>query len=270
MPLHFNSITGGSQTPRLLAWILTEALGRCDKLLISADKRFLHVRADIPDDLTGDVIGGFVFTLDVKEDEEHVLIKDIDIVFDPVGPTVLEFLELRPESSDANEYYDVLVPEGGQRLQIETVNRHAIAGLLAGTERKVRISAFPFRLSLHSSMKALNRSLGLDRKITVKGTDLVIGGLSETFAAPGGMLVDDEEEAETYSVIIGTVVSVREVQITLGEVSLPFLLVQLDTALGVIPVAMSREVFDIEGIGPGMVVYMSADVKADLSEEAGN
>lgn len=66
--------------------------------------------------------------------------------------------------------------------------------------------------------------------------------------------------------MIGTVESVRDVQINLGDITIPFLLVQLDTALGVIPVAMNREVFDIEGIAPGKVIYMSADIKTDLAK----
>lgn len=268
MPLHFDSITKDSQDSRLLAWILTTALDNSSDVLVSADKRYLHGRSEIVDEISGSVIGGYIFTLEVNDEEKSIFVKDVDIVFDSENQATLEFLELRPGSSDANEYYDVQVADNAQRLQIETVNRHSIEGDLVGTTRSVHITAFPFRVDLFDNLQGLNKMLGLDKEITIKGTDYKLGGISPHFTAPGGILAAEGEEDETYSIIVGTVKSLRDVQISLGEITIPFLLVQLDTAMGVIPVAMSREVFEIDGIAPGNVVYMSADIKADLANSA--
>ena len=274
MPLHFDSITKDSQDSRLLAWILTTALNNSSSVLASADKHYLHGRSEIIDEISGSVIGGYVFTLEVNDEEKAIFVKDVDIVFDSENQSLLQFLELRPGSSDSNEYYDVQVSENAQRLQIETVNRHSIEGDLVGTTRSVRISAFPFRVDLFDNLQGLNKMLGLDKEITIKGTDWKLGGISEHFTAPGGIFAAEGEEDETYSIIVGTVKSLRDVQISLGEIKIPFLLVQLDTAMGVIPVAMSREVFEINGIAPGNVIYMSADIKADLAnsvcDDSGN
>lgn len=274
MPLHFDSITKDSQDSRLLAWILTTALDNSSNVLVSADKHYLHGRSEIIDEISGSVIGGYIFTLEVNDEEKAIFVKDVDIVFDSENQAALEFLELRPGSSDANEYYDVQVADNAQRLQIETVNRHSIEGDLVGTTRRVHISAFPFRVDLFDNLQGLNKMLGLDKEITIKGTDYKLGGISEHFTAPGGIMATEGEEDETYSIIVGMVKTLRDVQISLGEIKIPFLLVQLDTALGIIPVAMSREVFEIEGIAPGNVIYMSADIKADLAnsvcDDSGN
>ena len=266
MPLHFNSITRDSQVPDLLTWILTNELNNSSIILASADKHYLHSRTEIIDEISGDVIGGYIFTLEVSDEEKAIFVKDVDIVFESESSSILRFLAIRPGSSDSNEYYDVQTADGAQRLQIETVNRHSVEGELVGTEQSVHISAFPFCVEMFDDMQALNHRFGFDKEITVHGTDFKVGGFSEHFTAPGGMFVEEGEDPETYSIMIGTVESVRDVQINLGDITIPFLLVQLDTALGVIPVAMNREVFDIEGIAPGKVIYMSADIKADLAK----
>jgi hypothetical protein len=51
----------------------------------------------------------------------------------------------------------------------------------------------------------------------------------------------------------------------MGITRLDFVLAQVRTALGIIPVAMGRDAFNIEGIRPGKVLAMNAYVKADLA-----
>ena len=52
----------------------------------------------------------------------------------------------------------------------------------------------------------------------------------------------------------------------MGKADLTFVIAQVKTALGIVPVAMSRDVFNIDGICPGKVLAMAAVVKADLSK----
>lgn len=52
-----------------------------------------------------------------------------------------------------------------------------------------------------------------------------------------------------------------------GDTVYPFVLAQADTALGVIPVSMSREVFELEKLKVGCVIVMNADIKADLAKD---
>ena len=62
-------------------------------------------------------------------------------------------------------------------------------------------------------------------------------------------------------------VSYRDVEIAFGETVYPFVLAQVDTALGVIPVSMGREVFDLEDLQVGRIIAMNADIKADLAKD---
>ena len=126
------------------------------------------------------------------------------------------------------------------------------------------ISAFPFQLTVHNSIDEYNSWAGFGKGISVGGTDYKVHGFSEHFIMPGGTF-GEEDEDEHYSFLLGTVLSWREVSWKIGENALPFLIVWLDTALGVIPAAMSSEVFDLSQLKEGAIIAMSADIKADLS-----
>ena len=157
--------------------------------------------------------------------------------------------------------------EEGQHLELETVNRHVVSTEIIDTEREVFISAFPFELSVYADMNAFNEWAGFNRVITVGDTDLKVGGFSEKFMMPGGLFNDKKKSDESYSFVVGKVVSYRDVEIAFGETVYPFVLAQVDTALGVIPVSMGREVFDLEHLQVGCIVAMNADIKADMAKD---
>lgn len=82
------------------------------------------------------------------------------------------------------------------------------------------------------------------------------------------MGLDTEKKSdESYSFVVGKVVSYQDVEIALGETVLSFVLAKVDTALGVIPVAMSRDVFELEKLEVGCIIAMNADIKADLAKD---
>ena len=265
MPLHLNSITNDGQNAKSIAWILQKGMDACDSVFVTEDMKYFHARCNIIDRLSGDAIGRIVYTLLLGEKIMEIL--DLDIVWNNKTSTRLRFNTLRDGSSDSNEYYEAETVEEGQHLELETVNRHVVSTEILDTEREVFISAFPFELSVYADMKAFNEWAGFHRAIAIGDTDLKVGGFSEKFMMPGGLFNDKKKSDESYSFVLGKVVSYRDVEIAFGETVYPFVLAQVDTALGVIPVSMGREVFDLERLRVGCVVAMNADIKADMSKD---
>ncbi len=265
MPLHLDSIMNDKMKRDVFAWVLQECMDGCDSLFLSEDKKFFHIRRNIIDGLSGDTIGKFIYTLLLGD---NVLeIKDIDIVWDNDKPTLLRFNLLREWSSGSNERYGVEAVNEGQHLEIETVNRHVVNKALVGTEREVFVSAFPFELNLYENIDAFNKWAGFKDPITVGGTDIMVHGFSPKFTMPSRMFGDAEEKNENYSFVLGEVVSFRDVEVTFGETVTSFVLAKVDTALGIIPVGMSRDVFNLEELEVGSIVAMNADIKVDLAKD---
>ena len=77
--------------------------------------------------------------------------------------------------------------------------------------------------------------------------------------------MSDKENDNDYSFIIGKVESFRDVSPNFGDHKIPFVLAMVDTALGVVPVAMGRDVFDLKKLKVGCVIAMNAVVKADVA-----
>ena len=75
-----------------------------------------------------------------------------------------------------------------------------------------------------------------------------------------------DKEDGSYTFLLGRVIGFRDVRWCLGTIELNFIIARLDTALGVIPAAMSREVFDLSNLSENAIVAMNADIKADLAD----
>ncbi len=58
--------------------------------------------------------------------------------------------------------------------------------------------------------------------------------------------------------------SIREVESDEFGDKVNFLIVGVDSGMGTIPVAMSRECFDLEELAVGKVLEIRADIKADF------
>ncbi len=271
MPLRLQSIQRNQYDTGILSFIAQQDMEKWDAKVQSksADgNTYFHYTHFMRDVYSGEIIGKFVVTLrevtkrsGLFKKETHKEILDMDLTLEGEAEVEMRFLNMLPGSSGANEYYDVEL-EGHQRFQIETVNRHAITGKIEGTKQKVKASAFPFRLSVYDSMAAMNEALH---------TKEIFGGrqLSDEFAAPGSAAIEilrmQGNKDEISAFLIGTVKSVKDVEVKLGEMKLSFALVRMETALGILPVAMGRSVFNIDEIAPGKVVSMFADIKADFA-----
>lgn len=267
MPIRMNAITNDSQNPELLANLVqVELQQRVKEAFATPDKAYFVCRSDMIDSITGEPFGHYVFTLHSDQEKRVNEILDIDITLDNPVPTSLSFLNMLPGSSDSNEYYNAET-EDGSRLQIETVGRYTVEGTLAGTTREVSVSVFPFQLTVFNNMRAFNVFAGFEKPIQVGGTDYKVDGMSPTFMSPGGVFSANQSD-EAYTFMLGTVESYHDVQVDLGEKKLDFVLAQVSTALGVVPVAMGRDVFDLSNLREGCVLAMNADVKADLAKES--
>lgn len=265
MPLHFQSITENDQRPEYLTWLLHEGMDRCESVFVSPDK-YIHCRTKINDDFTGMEIGSIVYTLKVDEEKQAVLVLDLDIMLENADTTRIKFYTPLGGSSDSNEYYHAEAIEEGGHFELETVNRHAVDGEISDSERDVRICAFPFELTVFKDMDALNKYVGFTKVIDVANTGIKVGGLSPRFIMPGKAFSEDKKEDEHYSFVVGTVCSFSDVRWVFGDHTIDFVIAQVDTALGCIPVAMGRDVFDLSSLEVGSVIGMNADIKVDLSK----
>ena len=175
------------------------------------------------------------------------------------NPTKLNSLKKLDESSESNEYYHVEC-ENENHFEVETVNRSAIENEIEGQKHEVYVSAFPFELNVYDNIDDFNKVAGFGKPVQVANTELKVSGYSERFVATGSAF--GKQEASSF--IIGTVKTFREVNAIIGEEEVDFIIVQLDTAIGTIPVAVSREVFDLEKLYAGKIIVMFADIKIDF------
>ena len=264
MPLHLQSLTNDYQDHDLLTSLLMLATENPDGFLVTEDK-YLLSRYALSDEPSGMPFGSLVITMKVCDEENVIRILDLDITLENESRTVLHFLEMRDGSSDSNEYYEAETEKDGSHLELETVCRHAIRDSLSDSVRDVSISAFPFQLSVFEDIEAFNQWAGFDKEINVKGMDFYVHGFSEHFIMPGSAQRMMKEDDEIFSFLLGKVDSWKEIRWKIGDRELEFVIIRLDTALGTIPVAAGREVFDLSGLAKGAIIAMSADIKADLS-----
>lgn len=266
MPPRFGAITE-NERPEIFAWILQDEFQNVnDAFSTKRDGKTLALASrSVFDSISGDEIGKYVFTLFVNAEERRSELLDVDIVLKNAIPARLKFEKKLPQSSDSNEYYEVVTGDLERHLVVETVNRYAVAEDIEGTERDVFVSAFPFELTIFESTEDLDKLLGLDRPIRVGNTDLTVGGLSDTFAGPGN-LFSENEDSEPWPFMVGEILSFREITISFGSVKRDAYLVTLRSALGELPTLVGKEMFDTRAIGVGKIIGMNAYIKANLIE----
>ncbi len=212
---------------------------------------------------TKEKIGKFVFTFETHQRTKQLMLIDIDITLDSAQPIPLNFLERLPMSSLANEYYLASIGDEGPHLQIETVNRHAVElENLEDTTQAVYISAFPFNLNIYDNLDELNDRLGMKTTVMIEGNEFKIAGLDLNFMSPGDAC--GAKDGETFTFLIGTLVSYKFVRIDIVENIVDFVLAEVSTAIGTIPCAIRKSAFDIKELSPGKVLLMKADIKADF------
>ncbi len=265
MPIHLQSITPKDKDGELFAALLRGALDRSDAAVVSDDRDYLQIAQFLNDSITGERIGKLVTTMFRNEAEKSLRILDVDITLDSDHTCELKFLDRLPPSSDANEYYEVMTLPEEQHLLIETVNRYFIKGEIEATKQTVSACAFPFKVSLYGSIDELNKAYGMSKikSKVLEELGFETMGFSETFTSTASRMQDNENEV--YSFLIGKVRNIWDVEIRFDGHSIPFVIAQVDTALGLLPTAMGRDVFDLTQLAPGTIVAMYADIKVDFA-----
>ena len=176
----------------------------------------------------------------------------------------LHFEEKLQQSSEANEYYEV-VTHDGLHFQIETVNRYSLKQEeIFGTDQNAYLSAFPFQMDLYNSEYELNKALGFKKTIEVANTGMKISGYSTKMMAVGGIFTGKIDEPSSF--IIGEIEDFRDVTLNIANINVNFTIIYLNTAIGIIPVAVHKENFDLSKLQKGNILAMLADVKADFKE----
>lgn len=269
MPVHLNSFVPEEKNVNVFAALLGgDFLDRPEKIYMSEERKYLHTGTPVCDANTGTPIGDVVFTIEIKEKALEIL--DVDLTLRGGAPIKLRFEKKYPWSSDSNEYWFAFTDENEQAIEVETVYRYAVHTELQDTVQPVYASAFPFRVEVYEDLQAASKAYGFDHpvKVPTLGDDFEVSLYSPTFSAPGNLFRKEGSE-ESFSFLFGTVQSIRPTQLQLGDERIHFLIVDLGTAFGTLPTAMSKEVFDLEKLVPGAIVVMYADIKADLSPTAG-
>ncbi len=264
MALHFNAITNDYKNADALAWILHDGMDKCDRVFISKDRHYFHLQTPVLDVLSGEEIGSIAYTVKRDDEEEALELLDLDFLLYTDEYTELEFTDRLGGPEDLNWHYEAVAFPQRQHLEVETVNRYTVTDKMDGSKRKVRASVFPFGMNVFKDMDAFNSWAGIGNEQEVADTGIKLRGYSETFAMPGGVIDDNEDNS--FSFLIGRVKDLRDVRISFGDVSWDFVLAHIHCALGTVPAAMGREVFDLSGLAPNTIVAMNADVKADLSK----
>lgn len=253
MPLHFNSISN-ELTKETFNWMVRNTVENNKEMHATEDGKFIHCWTDLIDEISGKSVGELVATFENVDGTMQLL--DFDMTLNNDEAVEVEFVAKHEESSNANEYYQVEVVGKSHRINIETVKRHLIEGELEDTSRKVKLSAFPFSLSVYKDVEELNKELWPEDGIKIEGLEKAKIGFAENYA---GCSLD----GEIYSMIIGKVERFQEIRFV-ADKNIDFLIVWINSAVGTLPTAVCRDVFDLEDLEVGKTIAMNTDIKADL------
>ena len=220
-----------------------------------------HFRTDMIDRNTGELIGLFVTSLYADAAENRNVILDEDIIFPCEQGVKLRLLRKIGEASFADQLYTAVLPGTDYPpFWVETVNRFTVAPQLEGKEVEGTITFYPEQISCFENMTALNHAYGAPFHIDKPGLEEL--GLTDFGYSDRFMTV-----VEGYPKLFGTVISVREICSSIGDLELKFSLIYARTALGIIAIPIKMELFDIEKIEPGNALDLAGIISLDLSQK---
>lgn len=263
MPVHFNSFIADKEEDlktKLFSDIVTKYTENADKVFVTDDKTKIHMTSFFKDSHTGKAIGKVVITLIVRTDNIELVDTDITLLSD--NNTKLHFEEKLEESSEANEYYMVYDLEQERYFKVETVNRYSITEQIENTDRDVYLSAFPFQLDVFKNEKEMNDALGMGKEIDIPSIGKQVITMDPRMMADGQAM----GAKEPCSFVIGEVTNFHDVEVNIAGNNIKFMIINLDTGIGSMPVAVNKENFDLRKLKKGSLIGMVADVKADLEE----
>ena len=264
MPVHFNSFIADREEQlktKLFSDIVTKYTEEADNVFVNDDKTKIHMTSYFKDINTKKNIGKVVITLIVRKD--NIELVDSDIVLLSDKKIKLHFEEKLEQSSEANEYYMVFDLESERHFDIETVNRYCIKEELEDSDRDAYLSAFPFQLDLYENEEEMNKALGMGEEVDIPGMGKKVIGMDPKMMSDGRVMTGSNEPC---SFIIGQVKDYKDVEIDIANNIIKFKIIDLETGIGNMPVAVHGENFDLSKLKKDVLLGMVADVKADLSE----
>lgn len=264
MPVHFNSFIGDKEEQlkaKLFSDIITKYTEETNNVFINDDKSKIHMTTFFKDVHTKKEIGKVVITLIVRTD--NIELVDVDIVLLSDRKTKLHFEEKLEESSEANEYYMVYDLEQEKHFDVEIVNRYTISEDLENNDIEVYLSAFPFQLDIFENEDEMNRTFGLGKEVAIPTIGRKVITMDPRMMSDGRIMTGAKAPC---SFIIGEVTDFKDVEVNIADNNIKFEVIELDTAIGNMPVAVHRKNFDLSKLKKGALVGMVADIKADLSE----
>lgn len=219
-----------------------------------------HFRAEMIDRSTGDLIGLYVVSVYKDEARKMNVILDEDITLPSKDSIKLQLMRQMGETSFSTQIFNAVIPGTDYPpFWIETVNRFTAHPHLEGKNVEGTVNFFPNRLTCYPDMAALNRAYGWPAEITdpkFRELGITSVGYSDNFLAM----------IEGYPKLFGTVVSAREIRTSVGSLDMEFVSAKVRTALGVIPVPINKDLFNIEAIEPGNALDMSGTIALDFSQ----
>lgn len=264
MPLHFQSyIPDGENEKRnnIFSNILTKDIEKPDDVYAAEDKKSFHIVKYFTNRDTNERIGKIIISLKTREATNEVV--DVDITLNNENSCKVEFVEKLDESSESNEYYQVAIDE--KHFEIETANHFTLEGKeLLNKKIDLYLSVFPFQLNVYNNMEEINEFLGFTKPINVGETEMKVGGFAKDFLGVGSAM--SKQIHEPCSFIIGEVKSFKDIIAVIGEIEVPMTIIQVETGMGLVPVATSRMQFDLSNLSEGKMIMMFADVKADFKK----
>ena len=200
-----------------------------------------------------------VITLIVRPD--NIELVDTDIVLLSDHKTKLHFEEKLEQSSEANEYYIVYDLDQEKHFDIETVNRYSEPDEIEGKDKEVYLSAFPFQLDLFENEDEMNKALGMGKEIDIPSIGKKVITMDPRMMSDGRVMTGSDEPC---SFIIGQVNDFKDVEVNIADINIKFKIIYLDTAIGIMPVAVNGENFDLSKLKKDVYLGMVADIKADF------
>lgn len=264
MPVHFNSFIADKEEQlktKLFSDIITKYTEEADNVFVNDEKTKIHMASYFKDIHTKKEIGKVVITLILRPD--NIELVDTDIVLLSDHKTNLHFEEKLEESSEANEYYMVYDLDQEKHFDIETVNRYTIPEDIENKDIDAYLSAFPFQLDVFENEDEMNKTLGLGNEVDIPAIGKKAITMDPRMMSDGRVMTGVKEPC---SFIIGEVLGFKNVEVNIADNNIKFKIIELDTAIGNMPVAVHEENFDLSKLKKGALVGMVADIKADLSE----
>lgn len=264
MPVHFNSFIADKEEKlknKLFSDIATKYSQDPEDVFVSEDKKMLHMTSYFKDVNTKKNIGKVVLTL--KINTENIEILDIDITLLSNHSTKVHFEEKMEESSDANEYYLVADVNENKHFDIETVNRYTIPEDIIDKEKEVYLSAFPFQLNVFETEDELNEFFGMGKEFDIPAVGKKVLTMDPRMMSDGRIMTGANEPC---SFIIGEVKDFKDVEVNIADNNIKFKIIDLETGIGVMPVAVHEENFDLSKLKKKAMIGMVADIKADLKK----